>query len=316
MAINPYWGSDFFQFFYVLSQRLVQWLTGKGGALASDEVQMLILIGIAISCSLIGTFLVVRKMTMMANSLSHTILIGIVLSTLFFSKQGAVLSLPVLLVSAFFTALITVGLSYLIGRSSYVKEDASIGLSFTTLFALGLVALMLFAKNMHLGTEAVMGNLDAVHSDDLVLTWGVSLVDASILCLGYPWLKALSFDSQFASSIRLPVKTLDLLFLLLVAGTSIAAFRAVGVLIVLAFLTGPVIAARLLSDHLIKIISFSIGFGMAIAILAVAIARHILSVYQTPLSTAGVAVALIGVLFALAFLSTHFDFRRKECYPC
>lgn len=241
MAINPYWGQDFFEFFHVLGKRIVGWISGKGSVLASDEVQILILISIAISCSLIGTFLVVRKMTMMANSLSHTILVGIVISTLLFSKQDAILSLPVLLAAAFITALITVGLSYLIGKSSHVKEDASIGLSFTTLFALGLVALMLFAKNMHLGTEAVMGNLDAVHSDDLTLSWSISLADAVILCLMYPGLKALSFDPQFATSIRLPTKTIDLLFLLLVAATSIAAFRAVGVLIVLAFLTGPVL---------------------------------------------------------------------------
>ncbi len=313
MEVNPYWGSDFFQFFSTLGHRIIDWLSGRGNGLASDEVQILILLGIAISCSLIGTFLVVRKMTMIANSLSHTILVGIVISTLLLSKGGAILSLPILLASAFITALITVGLSYLIGKSSYVKEDASIGLSFTTLFALGLVAVMLFAKDMHLGTEAVMGNLDAVHSDDLVLTWAISFVDAGVVCLMYPWLKALAFDSQFASSIRLPTKTLDLLFLLLVSGTSIAAFRAVGVLIVLAFLTGPVIAARLLSDHLIKIIILSIGFGSLVAILAVAFTRHILSVYQVPLSTAGIAVVLISILFGVTFLSTHFDFRRKEC---
>jgi manganese/zinc/iron transport system permease protein len=313
MAMNPYWGCDFFQFFSVLMGRVLNWLSGNGQSLASDELQILILIAIAIACSLIGTFLVVRKMTMVANSLSHTILIGIVIAALFFSKQEPILSLPILLLAAFTTALITIGLSYLISRSSYVKEDASIGLSFTTLFALGLLALMLFAKDTHLGTEAVMGNLDAAHKDDLVLAWGISLIDALFICFTYPWLKIFAFDSQFASSIRLPIKGIDLLFLLLVSATLVAAFRAVGVVIVLAFLTGPVLAARLLSHQLFKIIMISIGLGVIVAILAVALARHILSVYEIPLSTAGLAATLTGFLFITVFLLTRFDFRSKEC---
>ena len=311
--VNPYWGCDFFHFFSVLIGRILNWLSGKGGSLASDELQILILVAIAIACGLIGTFLVVRKMAMVANSLSHTILIGIVMAALFFSKQDSVLSLPILLLAAFTTALITVGLSYLIGRSSYIKEDASIGLSFTTLFAFGLLVLMLFAKDMHLGTEAVMGNLDAAHKDDLTLASSIFLIDALFICFTYPRLKIVAFDPQFASSIRLPIKGMDFLFLLLVSATLIAAFRAVGVVIVLAFLTGPVLAARLLSHQLFKIIIISIIFGIAVAVLAVALARHILSVYGIPLSTSGLAATLTGILFITVFLLTRFDFRNKEC---
>ncbi len=315
MVNNPYWGTDFFHFFQVLGQRIIAWISGHGSPLVSDEVQILVLIAIAISCGLLGTFLVVRKMTMLANSLSHTILVGIVIAVLLFSDTGAQLHIGVLLASAFITALITVGLSYLLGKSSYIKEDASIGLSFTTLFALGLIALMLFAKSMHIGTEAVMGNLDAVHSDDLHLSWSVALGNAFFLFLLFPWLKAISFDPGFASSLRLPTKAIDLLFLLLIAATSISAFRAVGVLIVLAFLTGPTLTARLFCHGLLKIMGFSVGFGTLVALLSVAIARHILSVYQVPLSTAGIAVATIGLLFAAVFLLTRFDISRRECYP-
>ncbi len=311
---NPYWGCDIGTFFVVLGQRIISFFLGKGTQLASDEVQILVLMTIVISCSLVGSFLVVRKMTMLANSLSHTILLGIVVAILIVSPSEPVLKLPTLFIAAVVTAFVTVGMTRLIGKASHVKEDASIGLSFTTLFALGLVALMLFTKNAHIGTEAVMGNLDAVHVDDLALSGGIALVNIVVLTLIYPWLKALSFDRAFASSVRLPCTLVDALFLLLLAATSMAAFRAIGVLLVLAFLTGPVLTARLFCHRLPLVIVVSMSIGAIVALLSVGIARHILSIYQVPLSTAGIAVVLIGLIFALVALR-GFDFRRRECYP-
>ncbi|MBS3905047.1 MAG: metal ABC transporter permease [Simkania sp.] len=313
---NPYWGCDVVQFFVVLMQRSLAVLTGKSMSLAPDEVQILVLIMIAISCGLIGTFLVIRKMTMLANSLSHTILIGIVAATWLCPPHGYVLSLPILFIAAMITAFITVGVTRLIGKATHVKEDASIGLSFTALFALGLVVLMIFTKNAHIGTEAVMGNLDAVHVHDLWLSGGVAFMNILILTVVYPVIKVISFDRAFASSARLPCRIIDALFLVLLATTSMAAFRAVGVLLVLAFLTGPILIARFFCHRLSRLMGLAVLFGIVVALISVAIARHVLSVYQVPLSTAGIAVTCIGVFFGLGLLcSRSFDFRRKECYP-
>lgn len=297
--LNPYWGASFWQFFKIMAERLIWLVKGEKLHLAPDEVQLFVLFAVSISCGLIGSFLVVRKMAMVANSLSHTLLLGIAVSTLFFSNN---LSLSVLIASAFITALITMGLSQILVKSPYVKEDAAVGLSFTTLFALGLVALMLFAKNAHIGIEAVMGNLDAVHRDDIFFSWSIALVNGFVLLFCYPWLKALSFDSVFSFSLRLPCVTLDFLFLLLISLTCVGAFRSVGVLIVLAFLTGPPLCAKLFFHRLKHILFASIGIGMLASLLSVAIARHILSVHQVPLSTSGIFASLIGlfVLFALA----------------
>jgi manganese/zinc/iron transport system permease protein len=298
-VVNPYWGANFFQFFSTLGHRLFSLLRGEKLALAPDEVQILVLAAVAVSCGLIGSFLVVRKMTMVSNSLSHTLLLGIVFSSLLFSGK---LNMAALLVSAFLTAIITVGLSYLLARSPFVKEDAGVGLSFTTLFALGLIALMLFSKSTHIGVEVVMGNLDAVHADDIFFSWAIAIVDAFLLMLFYPWLKVHSFDSTFSFSLRLPCKSLDLLFLLLVSLTCVGAFRSVGVLIVLVFLTGPSLCGKIFCHRLGRILLVSVGIGLLVTLLSVATARHILSVYHTPLSTAGIAAVLIGlaVLFALA----------------
>src|SRR5690348_5384464 len=78
--MNPYWGASFSEFILLFFHRMVQWLTGSLSLcdLASDEIQVLTLICIAFSGALLGCFLVLKKMTMLANSLSHTILLGIV----------------------------------------------------------------------------------------------------------------------------------------------------------------------------------------------------------------------------------------------
>ena len=80
--MNPYWGQNFFGFFAVLFQRLTGQLPLS--QLASDEVQLLVLMGVALATVLLGSFLTLKKMTMMANSLSHTTLLGIVIAYLIF----------------------------------------------------------------------------------------------------------------------------------------------------------------------------------------------------------------------------------------
>jgi manganese/zinc/iron transport system permease protein len=79
--------------------------------------------------------------------------------------------------------------------------------------------------------------------------------------------------------------------------TSIAAFRAVGVLMVLAFITGPPLAARLLTHDLKKMLLYSVLLGTAASLFGVALSRHILSYYGTPLSTGGITVCTIVVLY-------------------
>ncbi|MGH2638224.1 MAG: metal ABC transporter permease, partial [Rhabdochlamydiaceae bacterium] len=129
--INPYWGTNFFEFFIILFKRL----TGQIplSKIASDEIQLLVLIAISISTGLLGTFLTLRKMTMLANSLSHTTLLGIVICFLLTIQTTANLDLNISLliaasiVSAFLTVLFTEGVHHFFK----LQEDAAIGLVFT-----------------------------------------------------------------------------------------------------------------------------------------------------------------------------------------
>ena len=117
---NPYWGKNFFNVILLFIERMYSVCIGKTGVtdLASDEIQICVLALVAIASATVGTFLVMKKMTMLANSLSHTVLLGIVLSYLcllpFIPKEemsAHAISVEVLLLASLITGLITTALT-------------------------------------------------------------------------------------------------------------------------------------------------------------------------------------------------------------
>jgi manganese/zinc/iron transport system permease protein len=309
--MNPYWGQHFGSFFILFFQRLFQMVTGKLSLhdLASDEVQIFVLGLVGCASALVGTFLVLKKMTMLANSLSHTILLGIVLSYLLllpFAQEGEeqfhTLSLTTLLIASLITAVLTTVLTQGLTHVMKIQEDASIGLVFTTLFALGIVLVTMFTRNTHIGTEAIMGNVDALHVHDLKLISIIALLDLVLVTLFYKEFQVTAFDGGLAKSLGFSPSLFNYLLMVMTAATVIGAFRAVGVLLVLAYLVGPVLTARLLTDNLKTLILLSMGIGFVCSLCAVALTRHLLSVYQMPLSTSGMVVTLLGVAYFLAIL--------------
>ena len=259
MSISPYFGKNFFEFFAVLFGRLIQWMQGdlSNAQLASDEIQLLVLIGVAFSSALVGAFLVLKRMTMLANSLSHTILLGIVIAYVIClpflaasTKEAHTLSMEILFLAALLTGLLTTLLTHLLTAVMKLQEDASIGLVFTTLFALGVVLVTVFTRNAHIGTEVIMGNVDALHLDDLKLVFAVGLFDFFVILFFFKEFKMTTFDPGLAKALGISIHFFNYLLMVLVAATCIAAFRAIGVLLVLAYLVGPVLAARLLTASL------------------------------------------------------------------
>ncbi len=302
---NPYWNKDFFEFFAVMFGRLGKWIIGdSSGPLASDEVQLLVLIAISVSSALVGTFLVLRRMTMLANSLSHTILLGIVgvflLCAQTITTQG--FSLPILIGASLITGLVTTVLTQLLTHSMRLQEDASIGLVFNTLFALGVLLVTLFTRNVHLGVEAIMGNIDALHFDDLKLVCSMGLITLFCVVAFFKQFSLVSFDASHGRTLGFSPLFYTYFLMVLVSATSIGAFRAVGVLLFLAFLVGPVLTARLFTNRLAPLIALSCLIGSGASLFAIALARHLLSCYHLPLSTAGLVVVTIGAFYLLAVL--------------
>ncbi len=306
---NPYSGLNFFQFFGELLIRLFAFITGQlaFSDLVSDEIQIIVLVGVAASAALVGTFLVLRRMTMLANSLSHTILLGIVFAFLLTSNQFAhgyegQLNIKAMLLGAFIMGIITTFLTEFLTKTVRLQEDASTGLVFTTLFAAGIILVTLLTRNAHIGTEVVMGNVDALHIDDCKLIFVILGINIFVFTLFFKEFKITTFDPGLSRALGFSTGFYNYLLMTQVSATAIGAFRAVGVFMVLAFITGPVLTARLLTNDLKKLIFLAIGIGCLAAVVGVAISRHLLSVYSLPLSTAGIVVCTILAFFAVAVL--------------
>ncbi|MFZ4099616.1 MAG: metal ABC transporter permease [Chlamydiia bacterium] len=304
--MNPYIGSSFFEFlgrFIWRIPEIVRSLLGGSGVLATDEVQLLVLVCVALSCGWVGSLLVLRRMTMLANSLSHTILLGIAAAFLLSRiglgpesmVEGAIPLVP-MFIAAILTGILTTFLTQSLVRWFRLHEDASTGLVFTTLFALGIVIVTLFTRNAHIGLEIVMGNADGLGLEDLKLAVSVLLVNlvaCGVLLRPY---QTTTFDPGFGACVGYSANRYGYILMTQVALTAVAGFRAVGVLMVLALLVGPVLAARRWSRSLTQLILWSGLVGALCAVAGVATARAVLSAFQVPLSTGACVVTWVSVV--------------------
>lgn len=318
---NPYHDTTFFSFLTTFFWRMGLFVTGQLHLqqLAQDEVQVLVLMGVAISCAIVGSFLVLRRMTMLANSLSHTILIGIVLAFVltpylpfFGGNREEAVPISALLIAAIACGIFTGFLTEFLTKTMRLKEDASCGLVFTTLFAVGLILLTVLTRSAHIGTEAVMGDADALQSSDLSYVYLVALANALIIALFYKEYLVTTFDGALALALGISPLFFNYLLMAQVSATTIISFRAVGVLLVLAFMVGPAIAARCLTHRLSTLLVLAAVIGSLCALLGVALSRHMVTVYGIALSTAGVvSTVILGVTFSILAKRLHDQTKLK-----
>jgi manganese/zinc/iron transport system permease protein len=307
--VNPYSGESIFGFFVTLLKRCAQLISGHPLVMATDELQLITLILIALSCTLVGGFLVQARKTMVANALSHTILLGIVVAFLLerlFSSPSDFsegLSTMQLLVAAFVSALLTTFFTEYLTKKMHVQEDASIGLVFTLFFASGVILLTLFARNVHLGSELVMGSVDSLHKGDLISAAKIFFLNLVLFILFFKQFRLTVFDPAFASLQGSKPTLFRYLLLFQTAIVAMSAFQAVGVVMVLAFFVAPSLIVRPFINSMGTLLWVALGVSVVVSLLAVALSRHILSCYQIGLSTGGLAVL---VLFSLYIISLSY----------
>jgi manganese/zinc/iron transport system permease protein len=265
---------------------------------------LLIAIVVAVACALPGVFLVLRRMALMSDAISHSILVGIVLA---FFLTGDVTS-PLLILAAAGTGVVTVLLVELLNRTRLVKEDAAIGLVFPALFSIGVILIARYAGNVHLDTDAVLlGELVFAPFERLEVggydlgprvLWVMLVVlalNAAFVAAFYKELKLSTFDAGLAAALGFSPLLLHYLFMSLVSVTAVGAFDAVGSILVVAMMIGPPAAAYLLTDRLPTMIFLSAGIGALGAVLG-----YLLS-YTLDASIAGSMAVAIGVCFATTF---------------
>lgn len=266
---------------------------------------------VSLACAPLGAFLVLRRLSLLADAISHAVLPGIVLA--FWLTSGERATLPSLL-GAGALGLLTVTLVELLSRSGRVKGDAAIGLVFPALFSLGVLAVSLEFRDVHLDLDAVLyGEIAYAPFNDLVVhgvnlgpaslwTMGaVALVNLAFVGLFYKELKLATFDAGLAASLGFAPAALHYALMSLVSVTTVAAFDAVGAILVVAFMIVPAATAALLTRRLWALLLLSVLVGAAASTLG-----YVLAV-TLDASIAGAVASVLGAQFALALLfSPHF----------
>ena len=241
---------------------------------ASAEIQLIAVV-VALSCALPGVFLVLRRMAMLSDAISHAILPGIVVT--FFLTQD--LSSPLLIFGAAAAGVLTVALVELLRRTGLLKEDAAIGIVFPAMFSVGVLLIARYAGDVHLDVDAVLLGELAFAPFDRITVAGIDMGPRSLLVMGgilglnvlflsvfFKELKLTTFDAALAASLGFAPGLLQYAFMTVVSVTIVGAFDAVGSILVVALMVAPPAAAYLLTDDLRRMVVIS-GTGAVISAL-------------------------------------------------
>lgn len=246
----------------------------------------LVTITAAIVCGVLSCWLVLIGWSLMGDAVSHAVLPGVVIAYLLGTPFA---------VGALIFGLGAVALIFLVRSTSRVKEDAAIGVVFTTLFALGLVLISVVPSQTDLG-HILFGNLLGVSVADLVQVLVLGALTLTVLVLKRRDLTLYAFDPMHAHAIGLNPKALGALLLGLLALTVVVALQAVGVVLVVAMVIIPGATAYLLTDRFARMLV------IAPAIAATCAAIGIYASYYLDAASGGMVVLTMGVTFALAYL--------------
>ncbi|MCT2535818.1 metal ABC transporter permease [Aquibacillus koreensis] len=261
---------------------------------------------VGVTCGVTGSLLVLRKMSMIADAISHTVLLGIVGA--FFVSQS-LNGIPMLIGAGIVGILTAFFVESL--HASGVQSDAAIGVVFTSLFALGVVLISFIGDQVHLDTKhALMGEIAFVPWDTLqvngvsygpIAVWmlgSVLILNILLIWLFYKEIKISTFDPQYAKIIGVPIVFVHYLLMTMVSLSTVASFDSVGAILVVAMLIVPGATAYLLTDRFFTLLLISALIGILSAISGYGIA------YVWNVSIAGAMASAAGVFFLLAiFLS-------------
>ncbi|MDP2697262.1 metal ABC transporter permease [Thalassospira sp.] len=282
-----------------------------------------IVIGIlaAIACALPGNFLLLRRQALIGDAISHVVLPGIVAA---FLVTGTIAAWP-MMIGAAVAAIVAVVLIEIVKRLGRVEPGAAMGLVFTTLFAAGVLFLERSdTSSVHIDVEhALLGNLESLiwfdaegwHSlldpvalatlppqlSRLAITLAAMIV---FLTLFWKELKISTFDAAFAGAIGIHTRLLGFALVVATAIAAVAAFDAVGSIIVIAMFVCPPAAARLMTNRLDHQVGWSVIFATISAILGYVLAGYGPGWFGSPyaVSAAGMIATIAGIILGLACL--------------
>ena len=261
---------------------------------------------IAISCALIGSFLVLRQMAMIGDAISHAVLPGIVLAYLFAGNRDSI----TMLLGAVAIGVLATMLIEVFHKKTRLQEDAAIGVTFTWLFALGVILISVFTGQVDLDQDCVLYGEIAYVPLDLWFTnsginlgprplWvagGLLLLVLAFVLRGYRGLFVTSFNPEFAAGMGISIAVWHYALMGMVSVTTVVSFESVGAILVVALLIAPAAAAYLLTDKLPRLLVLASTFGVLSSIGGYYFAKLLDG------SIAGAISTVAGVIFIAALI--------------
>ena len=236
-------------------------------------------------CAFLSAYLMLKGWSLMGDALAHSIVPGV---------AGAyILGFP-FAVGAFFAGILAaMGMAFIKQRTR-LREDAVIGLVFTSLFALGLLMASIWPTSVSVQT-IVLGNILAISDEDVVQVAIIAAVSLGVLALKWKDLMVAFFDESHARSIGLNTGLLKIMFFALLSACTVAALQTVGACLVIAMVVTPGATAYLLTDRFPRLIAISMASGAGTSFVGAYIS------YFLDGATGGVIVTLQTLLFLAAF---------------
>jgi len=262
---------------------------------------------VAINCAIMGSFLVMRKMVMIGDAISHAVLPGIFFAYII---SGSTSSLPILIGAASSGILATIIIEWFTQKAR-LQSDASIGVSYTLLFAIGIILISKFGANADIDQQCVLyGELEYVSlwlepiigdfylPRQTLILGVVCIIIVLAVTWGYKGLFITTFDPNFSISTGIAVGFWHYFLMSGVSLTTVVSFESVGAILVITFLSGPPAIAYLLTGNFKKMLVLACAFGILCSIVGYYLAKLL------DVSVAGAISAVIGAIFTIVFLIT------------
>lgn len=237
-------------------------------------------------CAFLSCYLMLKGWSLIGDALGHSIVPGVATAYL--------LGLPYA-VGAFFSGLLAAASMLLVKQKTKLREDAVIGLIFTSFFAVGLLLVSINPTAVNI-QGIILGNILTISSSDAVQVVIISLVSFFVLAVKWRDFLAVFFDESHARSIGLPVRRLQVVFFTLLSATTVAALQAVGACLVIALVVTPGATAYLLTDRFGRLLCLSVLFGSVTS----AVGAYASFFFDT--NPGGLIVSLQAALFVVALL--------------
>ena len=260
---------------------------------------------VASSCALLGSFLVLRKSAMIGDAISHAVLPGIAIAYLFSGTRDIAL----MLLAAGIFGMLTTFIIEILSKFVKLKNDAAIGLTFTTLFAIGVILITKYASSVDLDQDCVLyGDILFVPLTEKINLFSLSipistfalaivfLLNIFYLYFGYKGLIISTFNEEYARAKGISSSFWHYSLMTLVSLTTVVSFESVGAILVVAFFIVPAATAYLLTGKLLRMLGLSVFFGILSAVIGYYFALYLDS------SVAGSMVTVGGIIFFLVFI--------------